>query len=125
MRGARVMTTNRDEADTPTATPDEAAPGPGSTGAPAGIGWDPDTLPAAPPDVEHFARHLGETSGALFMYASMGGVFAQVGPAAYKLFRDRLMIAAGDPTDPIEVMLLEQVALAHFNIGRLHLRSAA
>src|SRR5262249_4032087 len=65
-----------------------------------------------------------ETAGSVFMYASMGGLLRQPDPTAYKLFRDRLLHDAGDPTDPVEVMLLEQIALAHLNIGRLHYRSA-
>jgi hypothetical protein len=73
---------------------------------------------------EHFAVQLRETAGSLFLYASMGGFLTQVDPAAFKLFRDRLLLDAGNPTDPVEVMLVEQLALAHMNVGRLHFRSA-
>jgi hypothetical protein len=37
-----------------------------------------------------------------------------------KLFLDRLKADAGDPSDPVEQMLLEQLTLAHFRIGQLH-----
>ena len=119
------MTTKiRDESAIRPSTPAVATPGPDGAPGPAGLGWDPAVLPAAPPAVEHFARQLSETAGALFMFASVGGVFAQVEPAAFKLYRDRLLLAAGNPDDPVEIMLLEQIALAHLNIGRLHLKSA-
>ena len=36
---------------------------------------------------------------------------------AYKLYRDRLLADSGNPTDPVEVMLLEQLGLAHFCMG--------
>ena len=32
---------------------------------------------------------------------------------------------AGNPTDPIERMLVEQICLAHHNIGRLHVKAAS
>ena len=38
----------------------------------------------------------------------------------YKVYLERLIEDAGDPADPIERMLLEQLALAHFRIGQLH-----
>src|SRR5579871_1934109 len=122
--GRRVMDEIRGEDETPAAAPEAAAPEPGTTGGPDEFGWNPDALPVAPPGVEHYARHLGETSASLFMFATLGGVFARVEPAAFKLFRDKLLLAAGNPSDPLEVMLIEQAALAHMNVGRLHLKSA-
>jgi hypothetical protein len=38
---------------------------------------------------------------------------------AYRLYRDRLIADAGNPTDPIVVMILEQLAFAHLNAGLL------
>ena len=38
---------------------------------------------------------------------------------AYKLYLEQLIQEAGTPNDPIERMLLEQLALAHFRIGQL------
>jgi len=73
---------------------------------------------------DHYARCLRETSGAVFMYASMAGLFQQADTLAFLKFRHRLMVDAGSPTDPIEIMLIEQLALGHFNIGRLHFKSA-
>ena len=39
---------------------------------------------------------------------------------AYKVYLERLLADAGNPTDPVEVMLLEQLALAHLRIGQMH-----
>lgn len=46
------------------------------------------------------------------------------GPSGWKLYRDQLLKEAGNPTDPIERMMIEQLALAHFRVGRLHTRVA-
>jgi hypothetical protein len=46
----------------------------------------------------------------------MGGHFDASGCRAYL---DRLLADAGSPTDPVEVMLLEQLALAHFRSAQL------
>ena len=54
----------------------------------------------------------------------MGGTFPQIDAYAFKKYRDRLLADCGNPTDPIEVMMIEQIALAHMNIGRLQFNSA-
>jgi hypothetical protein len=91
----------------------------------------PDELPATPnPDPpdgmpsELLALKLRETTGALFLWGSMLGTMRQADAQAFKILRDDLLAAAGRPNDPLEVMMIEQVALAHFNIGRLQLASA-
>ena len=58
------------------------------------------------------------------MYASMAGILQQTDLAGFKVYRDRLLADCGSPTDPIEVMMIEQIALAHMNIGRLQFNSA-
>ena len=92
-----------------------AAPAPGGSGPPQS---------ANEQAAEHFASHLADTSSSAFMYFCMAGVFRQADSLAYKLFRDRLLVECGSPTDPIEIMLIEQLALAHLNTGRLHFKSA-
>lgn len=41
------------------------------------------------------------------------GLDGEIGPSGYRLFLDGLMRDAGDPTDPVEIMLLEQSAPCH------------
>jgi hypothetical protein len=101
--------------DMPPARPRASGPSPTGTNVPE---------PSPTAVSEHFAAHLSETSASAFMYFCMAGVFRQADAMAFKLFRDRLMIECGSPADPIEVMLIEQLALAHLNTGRLHFRSA-
>jgi hypothetical protein len=69
---------------------------------------------------EHFAGHLRETAAALFLNASFGQVFKDVDTVAYKLYRDRLLADCGAPSDPIEVILIEQISMAHLITGYLH-----
>ena len=40
--------------------------------------------------------------------------------AGCQVFLERLLKDAGSPTDPVEVMMLEQLAFAHFRIADLH-----
>lgn len=110
-------------------------PGPDSPGVEART--SPESTPAVgppapepPPDEAvrpsaHYARHLQDTAAALFMGATMAGFLQEIDAVAFRIYRDNLLRAAGDPSDPVAVMLLEQVALAHLNIGRLHFKSAA
>lgn len=49
----------------------------------------------------------------------------RLGAAGVKAYLDDLMHAAGDPADPIERMLIEQLAMVHFITARLHADAAA
>ena len=40
---------------------------------------------------------------------------------AFKVYRDGLLENAGSPTDPIEIMMVEQIALAHHRVAQLHI----
>lgn len=42
---------------------------------------------------------------------------------SYKILLDRLLQEAGAPDDPIEVMLVQQLALAHYRVAQLHARA--
>ena len=48
------------------------------------------------------------------------GYSSAFNPHAYKLYLDKLLEDAGNPDDPIEHMMIEQLALAHFRIAQLH-----
>jgi hypothetical protein len=85
---------------------------------------EPPQATAMPSIPEQQAGHLKETVPALFMYASVVPVFGQIDERAYKIFRDRLLADCGSPKDPIETMVIEQLALAHLNFGLLQCRAA-
>jgi hypothetical protein len=78
--------------------------------------------PAA--DQQH-AAHLRDSTAAMFMFASLGGVLKEVDVAAFRLYRDQLLEDYGNPRDPIVVMLVEQLALAHLNCGQLFYKASA
>lgn len=78
-------------------------------------------------NAEHSAAqvtaHQAETiRKALFpsLMAAALGLDKLFASPAYKLFLEQLIRDAGKPTDPVEVMILEQLALAHFRLGQLH-----
>src|SRR5262245_7623667 len=48
------------------------------------------------------------------------GLDNQVGPSGYRAYLEQLLKDAGDPFDPIERMLIEQLGLAHFRVAQLH-----
>jgi hypothetical protein len=65
-------------------------------------------------------------TGAAQLYVAVANSLDDgINPHAFKVYRDRLLRDAGEPTDPIEVMLIEQIAMAHFHIGRLYMKSCA
>ena len=43
---------------------------------------------------------------------------------AFRAFLEQLFRESGSPTDPVERMLLEQIALAHFRLGELYVTAA-
>lgn len=55
--------------------------------------------------------------------ASAISIAEQVGASAFKLYRDRLLKQAGDPSDPVERMMIEQLALAHHRVAQLHVQA--
>jgi hypothetical protein len=70
------------------------------------------------------AGNLRHVSGAAYLYGSMAKTLP-LDTEAFRAYRDNLMKDAGNPADPIETMLVEQLMLAHHNVGRLHIQAAA
>lgn len=68
--------------------------------------------------------HLRDMLSPIALYGSVsqshGG---QLSPDAYAKYLRDLVEDCGSPRDPIEKMIVEQLILAHANIGRLYLRS--
>jgi hypothetical protein len=61
----------------------------------------------------------------MFMFASVGTVLAEVDVTSYRIYRDQLLADFGHPKDPIVIMLVEQLALAHLNCGQLFYKASA
>ena len=90
----------------------------------------PAKTPPAEPTIEEIvaqqAVNLKDVAGASQMYIAVSSSIApDISTEAFKQYRSTLLQQAGSPTDPIEIMLIEQIALAHFHIGRLHLKSCS
>jgi hypothetical protein len=49
---------------------------------------------------------------------------SQISLADFKTYRDQLLAECGRPTDPIEIMLLEEFVWAHHRLGQLHAEAA-
>jgi hypothetical protein len=55
----------------------------------------------------------------------MNTVLAGLDVASFRTYRDRLIEDYGSPSDPVVCMLLEQLTLAHLNIGQLFGKASA
>ena len=73
---------------------------------------------------EHFAGHLRETAVPLFLQATLRSALPQVDLVAFKLYRDQFLADCGNPTDPIEIILIEQIVMAHLITGHLQVKGA-
>lgn len=72
------------------------------------------------------AHNLKHKTGASYLYAVAARIVGpDVSPESFVVYLDQLLAEGGHPTDPIERMLIEQIALAHHNIGRLYVRAAS
>lgn len=69
---------------------------------------------------------IEETFGsAVLTSVSRSSLGSVAGPGGFKVYRDRILAASGQPRDPVEAMLLEQLAWAHHRLGSLHVSAAA
>ena len=76
-------------------------------------------------DTSH-ALNLRDVTAAGWLWWIMSTMLSdKISPEAFKQYRDILLEDAGSPSDPLEIMLIEQLALAHFSIGRLQVKSCS
>jgi hypothetical protein len=84
------------------------------------------TQPPGLDDARHAAAQRAAQQADILDNAAIPAMMAtalqipQVAAAGFRVYLDRLLADAGDITDPVEIMLLEQLAMAHFRIGQLH-----
>jgi len=89
---------------------------------------DPNTEPQPSPEMVRSAlagNLKNVTSAAYFYVAVANSLTDKMGTDVFQAYRDQLLHDSGNPSDPIEIMLVEQLALAHFNIGRLQTKSCS
>lgn len=87
----------------------------------------------SPPPGLNQDRHARAQEAAAQADALRRGVFASLMADAlgspdrvegFRIFLDNVLKDTGHPKDPIEAMIIEQLALAHFRIGLLHADAA-
>jgi hypothetical protein len=83
---------------------------------------------APPPDTrtpQEKAEHLRQFTDSFFLQGSMRSPDGPIFDVhTFKVYLDDLLKRSGASSDPIEQMLVHQLAQAHFAIGRLHVRSS-
>ena len=82
------------------------------------------SLPNAP-SPEQKATRLRDVVPAAYVYGATAGLFQDaIDLASCQVYLHQLLQEAGNPADPIARMMIEQLAMAHHAIGRLHVRAA-
>lgn len=87
---------------------------------------------APPPDMrtpQQKADHLRDDAAGVFLYGVYGGAGKLSGTPydipTFRAYVEDFVRSAGAPGDPIERLLLEQLALAHHTVGALHFRAGS
>jgi len=108
-----------------------AAPGPSAATSSDprnhGAGHRPGLDTAKHAHLQRLAQQAESLRTELFptLMADAIGYSANFDAGAYVLYLERLLEEAGNPTDPVEKMLLKQLAIADFRIAQLHCSAAA
>jgi hypothetical protein len=108
------------------AGPDRRGPGSTAGGAPPRSGPSPG-LDENKHTAEQKAAREAEALRTVVMPSLMATALkldAYIGVKGYKIYLEQVLKDCGDPADPIERMLIEQAALAHFRIAQLHADAA-
>ena len=116
--GERVKSEPEGSGQRPSAQP-EAATG-GTQEVPAGLD---DVRHAAAQRAAHQAAILKELIIPANMAAALPSSSGLVEAGGIKTYLDQLLEDAGRPQDPVAVMLLQQLTIAHFRLGELHARA--
>ena len=71
------------------------------------------------------AANLRDVAGAAYLCGTLEAAFGgRIGADAFQAYRDQLLVDCGSPKDPLVQMMIEQMAMAHHNAGRLFAISA-
>jgi hypothetical protein len=124
----------------PIADQHDQIPDPRRAGLPANLPPGPADLPQAapPPDGETpaiepvdetqlagvLAQNLETMASALYFYGSSGRIFPQLGTTACISYMTAMVEATGDPADPLERLLVEQLVQINHAVGRLLVKAA-
>src|SRR5262249_35201294 len=76
--------------------------------------------------IDQDATTLKDETDGCYLYGTLAPLFGtQINNLAYRAYLKQLFHEVGNPSDPLERMVIEQLALAHHCIGRLHVKSAS
>ena len=75
-------------------------------------------------DPQEGAKLVRDGFGASVAAALSGGVSEVVGVGGFQKFREGILKDLGDPKDPLEVMLIDQLCWLHFRAGQILVASA-
>jgi hypothetical protein len=79
----------------------------------------------SPRKLEHGAQVVKEASAMGVLSILAQKIFKkQIPPACYQQYRNHILADSGAPSDPLEMMMLEQQIWAHFRIADLHVEAA-
>src|SRR5262245_17760872 len=71
------------------------------------------------------AQRLREIAPAALLYGSSAPLFGEaIDVETWKLYLDGFLKELGSPADPVARLMIQQLALAHFALGRLHVRAS-
>jgi hypothetical protein len=84
----------------------------------------PDPVAVLRQEAQEKFGQLGQTIAEAFPTAVLNAVSGAtfggaVNPGGFKAYLDSLLVAAGNPSDPVETMLVQQLIWAHHQVGNL------
>lgn len=71
------------------------------------------------------ALAIQETSASVVLATCMSGSFGKfISSCGFKAYRDSVLQASGQPSDPLEIMMIEQLLICHHRVGDLHVNAS-
>jgi hypothetical protein len=90
----------------------------------AGAEANVEPTPSAEAIHEALADNLRDRAGPAFAYPLVASsIAAGITPEAFVEFRRRFLEDCGSPTDPLVILMIDQLLIAHFAVGRLQFQS--
>lgn len=84
----------------------------------------PETLATLASQAEHKAKVINGAAGATYLCATVHQSMLGYGDGfAVMAYREQLLKDAGNPSDPLEIMLIDQITMAYHNLGFLNSRA--
>jgi hypothetical protein len=80
---------------------------------------------APPPPAAEKAQRLRDFGPAAYLYGASAPLLGEaIDVETWKLYLNGFLQELGSPADPVAQLMIQQLALAHFALGRLHVRAS-